>query len=74
MNYKEEFDKELNEYKKSRYEFANNENKVKNEYADFIKEAIPRFIEQQNQNIEQQNQKKNESKIKQFFQRILKIL
>lgn len=81
MNYKEELDKELNEYRKSRYEFANNENKVKNEYADFIQEAIPRFIEQQNkniesqnQNIEEQNKKKNESKIKQFFKRLLKIL
>lgn len=74
MNYKEEFDKELNEYKKSRYEFANNENKVKNEYAEFIQEAIPRFIEEQNKNIEEQNKKKNESKIKQFFQRLLKIL
>lgn len=81
MNYKEEFDKELNEYMKSRYEFANNENKVKNEYADFIQEAIPRFFEQQNQNIEYKNtnieeekQKKNESKIKQFFKRLVKIL
>lgn len=74
MNYKEELDKELNEYRKSRYEFANNENKVKNEYADFIQEAIPRFIEQQNKNIEEQNKKKNESKIKQFFKRLLKIL
>ena len=67
MNYKEEFDNELKKYKKSCYEFANNENKVKNEYADFIQEAIPRFIEEQ-------NKKKNESKIKQFFQRILKTL
>lgn len=74
MNYKEELDKELNEYRKSRYEFANNENKVKNEYADFIQEAIPRFIEQQNKNIEEQNKKKNESKIKQVFKRLMKIL
>lgn len=74
MNYKEEFDNELKEYQKSRYEFANNEKKVKNEYADFIQEAIPRFIEQQNKNIEEQNKNKNESKIKQFFTRLLKIL
>ena len=71
MNYKEEFERELNETKRSRNEFLNNEKMQKNLFADYIKEAIPTFIEEQKQLEEKEKQ---ENKFVKFIKRLLNVL
>ncbi len=71
MNYKEEFERELNETKRSRNEFLNNEKVQKNAFADYIKEAIPNFIEEQKQLEEKEKQ---ENKFVKFLKRLLQVL
>lgn len=71
MNYKEEFERELNETKRSRNEFLNNEKIQKSSFADYIKEAIPNFIEEQKQLEEKEKQ---ENKFVKFFKRLLQVL
>jgi len=71
MNYKEEFERELNETKRSRNEFLNNEKVQKNAFAEYIKEAIPNFIEEQKQLEEKEKQ---ENKFVKFFKRLLQVL
>lgn len=71
MNYKDEIDREINEINKNWQDFSEAESNSKNNYADFIKEAIPRFFEEQNRIIEEN---KKESKITKFFKRLFSIL
>ena len=71
MNYKEEFERELNETKRSRNEFLNNEKIQKNSFADYIKEAIPTFIEEQKPLEEKEKQ---ENKFVKFMKRLLQVL
>lgn len=71
MNYKEEFERELNDTKRSRSEFLNNEKVQKNAFADYIKEAIPNFIEEQKQLEEKEKQ---ENKFVKFLKRLLQVL
>lgn len=71
MNYKEEFERELNETKKNRNAFLQDEKVQKNAFADYIKEAIPNFIEEQKQLEEKEKQ---ENKFVKFFKRLLQVL
>lgn len=71
MNYKDKFERELNETKRSRNEFLNNEKIQKNLFADYIKEAIPTFIEEQKQLEEKEKQ---ENKFVKFFKRLIQVL
>lgn len=71
MNYKDEIDKEIIETTKNRRDFIETENIAKNNYADFIKQAIPRFFEEQDRIIEEN---KKESKITKFFKRLFSVL
>ena len=71
MNYKEEFERELNETKKNRNVFLQDEKVQKNAFADYIKEAIPNFIEEQKQLEEKEKQ---ENKFVKFFKRLLQVL
>lgn len=71
MNYKEKFERELNETKRSRNEFLDNEKIQKNLFADYIKEAIPTFIEEQKQLEEKEKQ---ENKFVKFIKRLLQVL
>ena len=71
MNYKEEFENEIIEAKKSRNAFSESEKKQKQDYANFIQEAIPKFLEEQKQ---QQEVKKTENKFKIFISRLFKVL
>lgn len=71
MNYKEEFERELNETKRSRNEFLNNEKIQKNSFAEYIQEAIPTFIEEQKQLEEKEKQ---ENKFVKFIKRLLQVL
>ena len=71
MNYKEEFERELNETKKNRNVFLQDEKVQKNAFADYIKEAIPNFIEEQKQLEEKEKQ---ENKFVKFIKRLLQVL
>lgn len=71
MNYKEEFERELNETKKNRNAFLQDEKVQKNAFADYIKEAIPNFIEEQKQLEEKEKQ---ENKFVKFMKRLLQVL
>jgi nitric oxide reductase activation protein len=71
MNYKEEFERELNETKKNRNAFLQDEKVQKNAFADYIKEAIPTFIEEQKQLEEKEKQ---ENKFVKFLKRLLQVL
>lgn len=71
MNYKEEFERELNETKKNRNAFLQDEKVQKNAFADYIKEAIPNFIEEQKQLEEKEKQ---ENKFVKFLKRLLQVL
>ena len=71
MNYKEEFERELNETKKNRNVFLQDEKVQKNAFADYIKEAIPNFIEEQKQLEEKEKQENNFVK---FLKRLLQVL
>lgn len=71
MNYKEEFERELNETKKNRNAFLQDEKVQKNAFAEYIKEAIPNFIEEQKQLEEKEKQ---ENKFVKFFKRLLQVL
>ena len=71
MNYKEEFERELNETKKNRNVFLQDEKVQKNAFADYIKEAIPNFIEEQKQLEEKEKQ---ENKFVKFIKRLLRVL
>jgi hypothetical protein len=71
MNYKEEFERELNETKKNRNVFLQDEKVQKNAFADYIKEAIPNFIEEQKQLEEKEKQ---ENKFVKFLKRLLQVL
>lgn len=71
MNYKEEFERELNETKKTRNTFLQDEKVQKNAFAEYIKEAIPNFIEEQKQLEEKEKQ---ENKFVKFFKRLLQVL
>ena len=71
MNYKEEFERELNETKKTRNAFLQDEKVQKNAFAEYIKEAIPNFIEEQKQLEEKEKQ---ENKFVKFFKRLLQVL
>jgi hypothetical protein len=71
MNYKEEFERELNETKKTRNAFLQDEKVQKNAFADYIKEAIPNFIEEQKQLEEKEKQ---ENKFVKFLKRLLQVL
>ena len=71
MNYKEEFERELNETKKTRNAFLQDEKVQKNAFAEYIKEAIPNFIEEQKQLEEKEKQ---ENKFVKFLKRLLQVL
>lgn len=71
MNYKEEFERELNETKKNRNVFLQDEKVQKNAFADYIKEVIPNFIEEQKQLEEKEKQ---ENKFVKFLKRLLQVL
>ena len=71
MNYKEEFERELNETKKNRNVFLQDEKVQKNAFADYINEAIPNFIEEQKQLEEKEKQ---ENKFVKFLKRLLQVL
>ncbi len=67
MNYKEEFENELNETKMDRNEFSKTEKEQKNSFAEYIKEAIPTFMEERQKEMQ-------ENKCKKFIKRLLKVL
>lgn len=68
MNYKEKFETELDEIKKSQHEFSQNEKTQKEEYAQYIRESLQNDIEE----IQKRHEKPN--KIKSFFNRLMKVL